>query len=72
MLVYAAAGALFLLGVYFVHMGFVTMASAFDGSFIVLGSNIPNELSGVVICLIGMPFLFLGIRAFLNEWQRSR
>ena len=56
----------------FAHMGFVTMASAFDGNFIVLGSNIPNALSGVVICLIGTAFLFLGVRAFLNEWQRSR
>ena len=72
MLVYLAASALFILGVYFVHMGFVTMASALDTSFVVLGSNIPNEYSGVAICLVGMLFLLLGVRAFFNEWQRGR
>jgi hypothetical protein len=72
MLIYLAAGALFMLGVYFLHMGFVTMASALDTSFVVLGSNIPNEFIGVVICVVGTVFLFLGVRAFFIEWQRSR
>jgi hypothetical protein len=72
MLIYLTAAALFMIGLYFFHMGFVTIASALDPSFVVLGSNIPNEDIGVIICLVGSVFLFIGVRAFFVEWRRSR
>jgi hypothetical protein len=72
MLIYSTAAALLMIGLYFFHMGFVTIASAIDPSFVVQGSNIPNEDIGIIICLVGSVFLFLGVRAFFLEWRRSR